>query len=357
MTQNNLKIVLVLLSAIILGGVYLYVYKPNKETTESLETETTSLETRYNELNEKNQHRDEYIADTTMYYEMFEKEIVNYPASLDPTLTIVFMKGIEDSFPGAFDISTVGLGEASQFYTLGGADGNYECYKASFPLSYTGTYSSIKDVIDYIQNYDYRMNVTSVSIAYDAETDVASGSINVNAYCIVGGDREPETVDFDVPTGVDNIFLGGEGAAANTNFAYNENNGEIIKTTNDIKITLNKAGNDTADGIVISAGSTNTNVTSNDNEVVKVSLDIFEEDGKNYAQYSIGDKAYTVEITGKDVKIYVESSKRVDADDKNAVKLNITNATKLSVFVKVDGEDAASPRFAIGSKTGTVKVY
>ena len=70
-----------------------------------------------------------------------------------------------------------------------------------------------------------------------------------------------------------------------------------------------------------------------------------------------GKKEEFVPINGNDVKIYVASSKRTDADDKNVAKLNINNKTDLSVFVKVDDDDATSPRFKMGSKTGTVKVY
>ncbi|MDD6327344.1 MAG: hypothetical protein Q4D54_07020 [Eubacteriales bacterium] len=357
MSRNNIKIIIVFLCVLIVGGVYMYVYKPNKDTTDSLKSETESLEKKLADLQEKNKHRDEYIEKTKAYYAEFDKIVQDFPATLDQELTVMFMKGIEDSQNGEFQIPSVGLGQPKQFYTLGGADGDYVCYTQSLPISYTGNYEGVKDYIDYIMNYQYRMNISSINISYDAENDVASGSVSMNAYAIAGGGREGDTLDLDVQTGVDNMFIGGDGAAANTNFAYDADNGEVIKTTNDIKITLNKAGNDTAAGVVVSAGADNTNVTSNDNDVVKVAVQIFEEDGKNYAKYAIGDKDYTVELVGKDVKIYVKSAARVDGDDKNSVKLNITNATKLPVFVKVDGDDAVSPRFSMGSKTGTVKVY
>lgn len=47
----------------------------------------------------------------------------------------------------------------------------------------------------------------------------------------------------------------------------------------------------------------------------------------------------------------------MDSDDKNGVKLNVKNGTTIPVYVKVAGDDTSSPRFALGSKTGTVKVY
>lgn len=357
MSKANTKVIIVLLCFLIAGATYMYVYKPNKEATDSAKAETASLETKLADLRQKNEHRDEYIKKTAQYYEEFDEVVKDFPAALDNEVTVMFIKGIEDDFSQEFLIGNAGLPTPTQFYTLGGASGSYQCYTRTVPISYTGNYANVKEFMEYIMNYKYRMNISAINIAYDAENDVAQGSITLNQYAVAGEGRTPDTVDIDVELGVDNLFIGGEGAAANTNFAYDSDNGAVIKTTNDLKLVLNSANNDTADGVIVSAGGDATIVSSSANEAVAVNVKIFAEDGKNYATYSIDSKEYTVELTGKDVKIYVASSKRVDADDKNSVKLNISNSTDLSVFVKVDDDDASSPRFSMGSKTGTVKVY
>ena len=74
-------------------------------------------------------------------------------------------------------------------------------------------------------------------------------------------------------------------------------------------------------------------------------------------EVKLGDDSYSFELTDKELAIYVESNDRVDSDDKNGVKLNVTNDTDVPVYVKVAGDDSDAPRFALGSKTGTVKVY
>lgn len=357
MSKTNIKVIISLLCILIAGATYMYMVKPNKEAKDTADYECETLRTKLADLQEKNKHRDEYIEKTEQYYADFDEVVKDFPAALDNEVTVMFIKGIEDNFNQEFLVGNAGLPVPSEFYTLGGASGNYQCYTRTVPISYTGNYDNVKEFIEYIMNYKYRMNISAISIAYDAEKDIATGSINMNQYCVTGGDRTPDTVDLDVDLGVDNLFIGGEGAAANTNFAYDADNGAVIKTTNDIKLVINSANNDSADGVVVTAGNDSTNVTSNANDEVKVNVKIFAEDGKNYATYSIDDKEYTVELTGTDVKIYVQSSKRADADDKNTVKLNINNATTLSVFVKVDDDDATAPRFSIGSKTGTVKVY
>lgn len=357
MSKTNIKIIIVLLCLLVAAGSYMYVYKPNKEAADTAKSESETLESKLRDLQEKNKHRDEYIAKTDQYYADFDEVVKDFPATLDNELTVMFIKGIEDNFNQEFQVGSAGLPAPTEFYTLGGANGSYECYTRSVPISYAGNYANVKEFIEYIMNYKYRMNVTSISIAYDAENDVATGSIQMNQYAVNGEDRTPDTLDLDVDLGVDNLFIGGEGAAANTNFAYDSDNGAVIKTTNDIKIVLSSANNDSADGVVVASGNDSTNVTSNSKGEVKINVKIFAEDGKNYATYSIDDKEYTVELTGKDVKIYVASSKRADADDTNTAKLNINNSTNLTVFVKVDDDDAAAPRFSMGSKTGTVKVY
>lgn len=357
MNKTNIKIIIVLLCILTGAAVYMYVYKPNKAATDEAKSESETLEVRLADLQEKNRHRDEYIEKTAQYYADFDEVVKDFPATLDNELTVMFIKGIEDNFDQKFLVGNAGLPVPSEFYTLGGSNGSYQCYTRSVPISYTGNYENVKDFIDYIMNYKYRMNIASISISYDAQKDVATGGIQMNQYCVSGEGRTPDTLDLDVDLGVDNLFIGGDSAASNTNFAYDADNGAVIKTTNDIKIVLSSANNDSADGVVVTAGNDSTNVTSNAKGEVKINVKVYAEDGKNYATYSIDDKEYTVELTGTDVKIYVASSKRADGDDTNTAKLNISNSTNLPVFVKVDDDDAASPRFSMGSKTGTVKVY
>ena len=71
----------------------------------------------------------------------------------------------------------------------------------------------------------------------------------------------------------------------------------------------------------------------------------------------IGDKQYESEILSSDLKIYVASSPRVDGDDKSGVQCNVDNTSTIPVFIKVANDDASSPRFTLGTRSGSVKVY
>ncbi len=361
MSKSNIKILLVLATIAILGGTYMYVFKPNMEKKETLETEVETLEAKYNDLVAQDSHRDEYLAEIEVNKAYFDEVVEYFPADLNQEVSVMFIKGVEkDKGNLQFDVNTVGLGRPSLYYTLAGTsdtpDG-YQCYSAKFPINYEGSYEGLKDFVDYVMAYKYRMNLSSLSIAYNSADDIYSGSIEMNAYCVTGGDRVADTISVDVENGVYNPFLGGDDAVAPSSSSHDSDNGDSIVADHDILVALNNANNDSTDGIILSAGGSDTYVTSSENSVVDVTITVAEEDGKNMVTYAIGSESYTMELADDELTVYVESSDRVDSADTNGVKVKVENSTDVPVYVKVSGDDTTSPRFEIGSKTGVVKVY
>lgn len=370
MTQSNIRLLLAVFGVGILIIVWMYVYKPNMEDKSSIDDEISVLENRYNELKAQEVHRDEYIALTKEYNEKFAEAIEVFPATLDQEISVMFMKGIEkDQGNLQMNVQTVGLGREELFYTLGGgvtpevvegdeevatvpAGETYDCYRAIFPITYQGSYEGIKDLIDYVMAYKYRMNITSVNISYDPAEDQYAGTITLNCYSVAGGDREADKVTTDVSNGVSNIFLGGAGASVPASSGASS----VSASSNDVKITLNNANGDSTSGVVVAAGS--KSLTYEDNDVTTVDVKVEENDGKKVATISLNGKDVTVDIADDAASfgIFVASSARVDSDDTNGIKLNVTNDTNIAVEVVVDGDDSSSPRFTMGSKSGTVKV-
>lgn len=363
MNQVNLRIILVLLAAVVLGGVYMYVYKPNMDEKETIDSDIESLQTRYDNLKKQEVHRDEYIKLTQEYNEKFDEVVEDFPATLDQEISVMFMKGIEKNQGDLmFDIKTVGLGAPQLFYSLGsggsssddvttsGASGSYDCYSAAFPISYEGSYEGIKDLINYVLDYKYEMSVESINIAYDSNNDSYTGIVTLDAYCVTGGDRKADTVTTDVSNGVSNIFLGGSGATVPSTGS------SVTAATSDVKITLNNANGDSTSGVVVAAGSNSLSYA--DNDVTTVDVKVEENDGKKTATITLNGKDITVDISddATSFNILVNSSERVDSDDTNGIKLNVDNGTSISVNVTVNGDDSSSPRFNMGSKSGTVKV-
>lgn len=361
MTQSNIKVLLVLATILILGGTFMYVYKPNVEEKEQLQTEIDELQEKYDDLKAQDAHREEYLQEIEDNKEYFDEVVSYFPATLDQEISVMFIKGVEkDKGNLQFDVQSVGLGRENLYYTLAPAAGQetgYQCYTAQFPISYEGSYEGLKDFIDYIMNYKYRMNISSFNIGYNSTDDTYSGSILVNAYAVSGEDRVADTVSVNVDNGVYNIFHGGDDAAVNTSSSHDADNGASIAEDHDVLVALNNANNDATDGIILSAGGSDTYVTSSDNSVVDVKVTVEEVDGKNMVTYAIGSDSYQMELADDELAIYVQSNGRVDANDSNGIKLNVENSTDVPVYVKVDGDDTTSPRFDLGTKTGVVKVY
>jgi len=376
MSDTNKKILLVLAAIAILVLTFVFVVKPKREEIASLESEISELQARYDDLCEKEKHKDEYIQETADFNEQFDEIVAKYPADLNQESTVMFLKGVEEA--NEFVNNSVSMPRDTQFYVLGqgaveadaaaeaaaeeGEDAPYVCSNVAYGISYNGTYDGIKEYLDYIANYKYRMAISSVSITYDTEAPEplkeCAGSITLNAYSISGPNRTPDKPTVDVEEGKDNIFVG-DLASSGGSSSYDDDAGEAIVSSHNLVLMLNNANNDSTSGIIVASNESNesTYVTSADNEVKTLDINITEDEGKNYMTYAIGSDEKKVEITSSDVTIYVKSSARVDSKDTNGVKVNIANDTTLSVYVKVVDDDSSDPRFKLEKKSGVVKVY
>ena len=377
-----------LLGAAICVGSFMYIAKPNYEETQTLKTEVAQLEVRLADLQAKAAKKEEYLAGIEEYTEEFEKILAHFPADLNQEITVMFLEGIKDD--NDFTIGSLSLGRKELFYTLGSStatdgtldtaaaatdtalteaatveDAPYECYRASFPITYTGSYKSLKDVIAYIDNYTDRMTVNTMNVSYDADNDKYTGSIEMKCYSVEGEDRAPRELEIeDVKIGVENIFTGsGDDADDSSNklTKYDDKDGAEIENNYDFYAMINPADSDVSAKVIGQNGSGKeaSVVSSSDNSVSTLSYDFYEVDGKNYCKYTLDNStSYEAEITSaEDIKLLIQSTSRKNDDDKSGVRITIRNTTSLPVYVKVSGDDTVSPRVNIASKTGSVKVY
>lgn len=402
-TEKSALFIIIGLAAIVVG--FIYVMKPNWESTQALKQEAEQLQMRLNELQQKQAKRDEYLAGIDEFNAAFDKVLANFPADLNQEVTIMFLQGIKDD--NDFDISTLSLGEPEQFYTLGlnggaasldtaapeaaaedetaeeaaaeeapatelteGAptpsDSAYVCYRADFPITYTGSYASLKDVIDYISNFSSRMTINSLDIAYEAEDNIYSGNLDLKCYSIENAERAKSNLELNnVEIGVDNIFNTGVGSGSSSSSSglnkYDENDGAAIESNYDFYAMLNPSTSDVSAKVVgqNGTGKEASVISNSDNGVSTLSYEFYEKDGKVYCKYTLDNStSYEAEVTSaEDIKLLIQSSARKDADDKVGVRVTISNETDLPVYVKVSGDDSTSPRVEIARKSGSVKVY
>jgi Tfp pilus assembly protein PilO len=375
MKDSDKKILLVIAAIAILVAVYFLVVSPTRDEIKAIKETNAQLETRLADLIAKEAQKDVLLQETEEAKAKFQEVLKDYPADLAQEVTVMFLKQTE--LDNEFINKVASLPRETQYYVLAGSasdnseavtteseaaeaeDEGYVVSTIPYEISYTGTYEGLKDYMQYIADYKYRMNISEISISFDPELEVCNGALILNGYGISGPGREGDKVTVDVQEGKNNIFASLGGVSTKTSSAYAADNGQAIVSNHNIEMLLTNANNDSTSGIIV---ATNINkedsyVTSTANEAVGLNINVYSEDGKNFVKYAIGSKSYTEEITSKDVTIYVKSSKRVDDDDKNQVLVTLDNTSGLSVYFKVVDDDATSPRFKIESKTGVSVVY
>ena len=287
----------------------------------------------------------------------------------------MFLKGVEEAHE--FQNVTASLPRPTTYYVLGQgsvADGatvaedaeeaakQYQVLSDAYSITYRGSYDDLKKYLDYIANYKYRMCISQITIAYasDAEEplDECTGALTLNEYAVTGPDRVADVPTIDVKEGKEIIFEDINGGNRSST-SYDSDNGESIVANHNLVILLTNANSDTSSGIIVASNESDESsyVTSSANSEQNLDVQITEEDGKKYITYAIGASSKKVEVLSSDVTIFVKSSERVGSDDTNGVNVSINNSTDLAVYIKVNGDDASSPRFKIGSKTGSVKVF
>ena len=226
-TKGQRNLLLFILGIAILVLPIRFIASNNFDAKKSIEDEKNKQQTYYNELKEKDANRQQYVDDTEKYKKDYEGILAQFPSELYQDNTIMYLQGVKDKYK--FNFPTVSMGEESLFYTLGsGATGDvsvdatadtgdvslneetdvpaYNCYSASFPVSYEGDYKDIKDVIDYIKNGDYRMTLDDINISFDENSGKYTGNMTITSYAVNGDDRSTDHADVNVQTGTNNIF-------------------------------------------------------------------------------------------------------------------------------------------------------
>lgn len=384
MSSSNKNTIMVLLGVILMAAAWFLGMSPMLEDKEKIDAEVKTLQAKYTDLLAKSQNQAAYEEGIATYNKKYDEKLAKFPATLDQEYTVMFIESVRQSYE--FNAKTVTMGEPNQFYVLGATtaapaegttDGTTEvaatttesavvdsaaqdiCYTAEFPITYEGSYEGIKELLNHVANYKYRMTVDSATIAYDVMNDRYTGAISLTSYCVSGPDRSDAPLSIDVETGVSNIFTGEGGSSSSSTLnKYDENDGAAIANDYDFYAMLNPASSDVSPIVIGQEGKDASQVSSDANDVVALKLEFYEKEGKNYVTYTLGDKSYEAEITSPDdVTMYVNSTARKDAEDKTTVNVTISNTMSIPVYVKVNGDDATSPRFNVTSKTGQVKVY
>lgn len=212
LSDRDKKIILIVVIALIVVLPYLFVIKPTKENTASVEAEIADLQTRYDSLKALNDQRKTFEDGIVSMNKEMDEVMVNYAEDIKKENTIMFLRGIEldtpifmksVSFAGTV-VTPLNPGTAdAEGNIVGASDG----LKSQVAVSYVGSYDAVKDVLAFIPSCDDRMVISSIDITYDGMTGTCTGNFVLDQYAITGDGRELEEADIpSMPHGNESIF-------------------------------------------------------------------------------------------------------------------------------------------------------
>ena len=217
---SDLKVFFVVFVLVILAAVlaYFYLYMPKVEERDALLRENYALETRLIELKNLAVNEDVFVEGINDSKESIQQVLNNYSAGNTPEKSIMMINSLEKkigirlpnlSFSEPSTVTTVDMPMVSQDEA-----GKYvtSYYKVSLlqetlTTSYECDYKQLKDLIDFVNDYPERMNIESISMAYDSTTGGLKGNLVLNLYAVTGTGKEYVAPDISgLSMGVGNIF-------------------------------------------------------------------------------------------------------------------------------------------------------
>ena len=257
-SMRDKKILLMFLGVGIFAAGYFLGYRPQMDEAETIQASNVPLQDRLNSLLELAQNRDFYIEETNSIQEQIDEYTSEFPADIRQEDGIVLSMDMENSMD--MEISNVGLGTREFIASLDGStedeiismpdqtmseqanaqtqeqideiegtdvQGDEErqiasdvdienlnsttsipvLYRTQDNMQFTGTYVSLKNMVEYLSDQSGRMTLDNVNASFDSTTGKLTGNITVNLFSMAGAGKiytEPDA--GSVAYGTNNIF-------------------------------------------------------------------------------------------------------------------------------------------------------
>ncbi|MBR4781329.1 MAG: hypothetical protein IK014_08225 [Lachnospiraceae bacterium] len=228
MKGNEGKILLgsLVIAILIVAAAYKFFYLEDMKKMDSVQGEIAGLQTRFNELNEKNANRVLYedgIAESQDIIDAVlalygpgntaEKSIMMIVDLCKKTgISVSNMTFIEDKlvYSSVDESETEVTGNEVVVYnskSTGEDIGGSRVFRSGLSLSISSGYTQLKKITDYINSYPERMNAESFSVKFDPETGSLKTTMRINLYSVVDKNHVYEApVIEDIELTNDNIF-------------------------------------------------------------------------------------------------------------------------------------------------------
>ena len=374
--DKNLLLILAVIAAFCLPLVLLV--QPAMNKCEALTREISELQSRKSYL-------DQIVAAGSTYQEEAEniavkkEELMNrFPSDIPQEASLLFMDNTEKKLP--ISLYQVGFGEdvamqmtsaptqeaidqveadtgdvtddsvyadtTSQTAVTSGLTG----ISTSTDFSYTAGYEEFKEFLDYIENYNDRMVITSLTASYAMDMNQVNGNFTLIQYALKGEDRNPVSfLEPEMLQGTNNIFTQASGV-------FNEETNQSAQ----FFLMLNQPDADDEAFIMgqMSDVAEKTYLVNDENKLQKAAIEFEGTNGEYTAYYSVGKEKTVKEgipfTADGQIGFEILSSERADDKDKVSVQVDIVNNTDTIVYLSVQNDDEENPRVTIKGKTGDI---
>lgn len=374
LSDRDKKLISIALCVIIVICAYFFGFKKISESNEALDKEISSNKTLYNNLKSMADREEQYKEDTEYYASEYTNVLSRFDTGFSQEYSIDFIEKLEQA-NGTW-VSQLGIGDTVRLYGFGSIassnpinqgsvvySSDYVGYGTTLTLSYECSYEDLMSLIEYINTYEFKCKIDSISCAYSKDKDIVSGTLTVTIYAITGSDRPFFGPIKQKPQGTPNIF---HSESFDPGENVDINNGNNIATDYDYFISLAsfKSNNE---GIAIGpkAGSGANVIKKNSSERENVTITFSGKDGEYTVSYKIGDTSYPVTNyeagvsfnPGEMLSLYVFAENRSgEGDDINGADATIVNDTDMTLYVKII-DDKQDPRFKIKEKFGKIEIF
>lgn len=240
-SDREIKLLFVFFTLLILFVSYQFGYLQYTNKTDKLNEENQALTKQLAVLKEKNASKDKYKKEIEDLNQKKDAMLEEFAGGFTQEKSTIFVTDLEKY--ANMNISSITFQDTSAFYTPGmtitgdkntdetgntgeteeytlskesASDSNIKQdtlnipitgYETSIVLSYRATYEGLKKCIEYINNYDEKMNISELNAAFDSTTGNLTGTLTVTMYALEGAGRkyiEPQIAGVNL--GTDNIF-------------------------------------------------------------------------------------------------------------------------------------------------------
>lgn len=214
MNRKDVQLLLIVLGVLLAVMSWQFIYNPNIEEAEALAAENETLQATVTELETLEANRETYVTETENMKNEALDVIDKFPAAFLMEDEIMYLYNMEGVVQNQVVIPNIGFGAQNEVPYAGTLtvgeyqlqDEGIKMMTAQDNITFTTTYTGLKNVIHYVYEIPGRKSISSVSLTAGAD-GYLSGTMSVDFYALFGTEKLYTPIDImGVPLGKGNIF-------------------------------------------------------------------------------------------------------------------------------------------------------